>query len=122
LADAGPPGLVLAEVDLGPFVLANTDDSALAAPYHRMGYGIMKAYGLLSAPADGAGPGSAQARLRQAGVAYVLECKFHSRHGDRDKMSKDSLQKRLDAGKPPAWLIPLSPADAPLQAYRVKPS
>jgi hypothetical protein len=122
LAQAEPPGLVLAEVDLGPFVLANTDDSALAAPYHRMGYGIMKAYGLLSAPADGAGPDSAQVRLRQAGVAYVLECKFHSRHGDRDKMSKDSLQKRLDAGKPPAWLIPLSPADAPLPAYRVKPS
>ncbi|MHB8285761.1 MAG: hypothetical protein ACYDD1_13930 [Caulobacteraceae bacterium] len=121
LSNAGPPGLVLAEVDLGPFILANSDDSALAAPYHRMGYGIMKAYGLLSAPADGAGPASAQTRLRQAGVAYVLECKFHLHHGDRDKMSKDSLQKRLDAGKPPAWLIPLSPATAALQAYRVKP-
>jgi len=122
LGAAGPPGLVLAEVDLGPFVLANTSDSALAAPYHRMGYGIMKAYGLLSAPADGAGPNSAQLLAHNAGVAYVLECKFHMHHGDRDKMSKDSLQKRLDAGKPPAWLIPLSSPTAALQAYRVKPS
>ncbi len=118
LADAGPSGLVLAEVDLGPFVLANTDDSALAAPYHRMGYGIMKAYGLLSAPADGA----AATLARQADVAYVLECKVHMHHGDRDKMSKGSLQKRLDAGKPPAWLIPLSPPTAALQAYRVAPA
>ncbi len=59
--------------------------------------------------------------VRQAGVAYVLECRFHARHGDRSDMTKDSLQKRLDAGTPPAWLQPLSPPQAPLQAYRVAP-
>jgi hypothetical protein len=36
-------------------------------------------------------------------------------------MTQGSLQKRLDAGKPPAWLQPLSPPEAPLQAYRVAP-
>jgi hypothetical protein len=59
--------------------------------------------------------------VRQAGIAYVLECRFHARHGDRSGMTKDSLQKRLDAGAPPAWLQPLSPPQAPLQAYRVAP-
>jgi hypothetical protein len=59
--------------------------------------------------------------VRQAGIAYVLECRFHARHGDRSGMTKDSLQKRLDAGTPPAWLLPLSPPSAPLQAYRVAP-
>jgi hypothetical protein len=117
LAAATPPGLVLSEIDLGPFILAHTDNSALAAPYHRMGWGIMKAHALLSAPADR----GAEAMARQAGIAYVLECRFHSRHGDRSDMTKDSLQKRLDAGTPPAWLQPLSPPGAPLQAYRVAP-
>jgi hypothetical protein len=59
---------------------------------------------------------------RQAGVAYVLECRFHARHGDRSGMTKDSLQKRLDAGTPPAWLQPLSLPWTPLQAYRVAPA
>jgi hypothetical protein len=116
-AAATPPGLVLSEVDLGPFILAHTDNSALAAPYHRMSWGILKAHALFAAPADGA----AEAMVRQAGIAYVLECRFHARHGDRSGLSKESLQKRLDAGTPPAWLQPLSPPQAPLQAYRVAP-
>jgi len=116
-ATATPPGLVLSEIDLGPFILAHTDNSALAAPYHRMSWGILKAHAILSAPADGA----AQAMVRQTGIAYVLECRFHARHGDRSGMTKDSLQKRLDAGTPPVWLQPLSPPEAPLQAYRVAP-
>jgi len=116
-AGVTPPGLVLSEIDLGPFILAHTANSALAAPYHRMSWGILKAHAIFSAPADG----GAQAMARQAGVAYVLECRFHARHGDRNGMTKDSLQKRLDAGAPPAWLQPLSPTDAPLQAYRVAP-
>jgi len=117
LAGATPPGLVLSEIDLGPFILAHTGDSALAAPYHRMSWGILKAHAIFSAPADR----GAEAMTRQAGVAYVLECRFHARHGDRSDMTKDSLQKRLDAGTPPAWLQPLSPPQAPLQAYRVAP-
>jgi hypothetical protein len=114
---ATPPGLVLSEIDLGPFILAHTDNSALAAPYHRMSWGILKAHAILAAPADH----GAEAMVRQAGIAYVLECRFHARHGDRSGMTKDSLQKRLDAGAPPAWLQPLSPPQAPLQAYRVAP-
>jgi hypothetical protein len=116
-ATATPPGLVLSEVDLGPFILAHTDNSALAAPYHRMSWGIMRAHTILAAPADH----GAEALARQAGVAYVLECQFHARHGDRSGMTKDSLQKRLDAGTPPAWLQPLSLPWTPLQAYRVAP-
>jgi hypothetical protein len=116
-AAATPPGLVLSEIDLGPFILAHTGNSALAAPYHRMSWGILKAHAIFSAPADR----GAEAMARQAGVAYVLECRFHARHGDRSDMTKDSLQKRLDAGTPPAWLQPLSPPQAPLQAYRVAP-
>ena len=118
LANASPAGVVLGEVDLGPFVLANTDDSALAGPYHRMSWGILRAHAILKAPADGASADLA----RQAGVAYVLECRMHGRHGDRADMSPDALQKRLDAGRPPAWLKPLSRPDESLQVYRVLPA
>jgi hypothetical protein len=117
LADAGPPGIVLSEVDLGPYVLANTDDSALAAPYHRMSWGILRAHAILKAPAEGASADLA----RRAGIAYVLECRMHGAHGDRVDMAKTALQKRLDAGQPPAWLQPLSASGEPLQVYRVLP-
>ncbi|WP_174300126.1 hypothetical protein [Caulobacter sp. S45] len=115
LDDAEPAGTVLGEVDLGPFVLANTDHSALAGPYHRMSWGILRAHAILKAPADGASADLA----RQAGVAYVVECRMHAGHGDRADMAKTSLQKRLDAGQPPGWLQPLSVRTDPLQVYRV---
>ena len=117
LDDATPTGIVLGEVDLGPFVLASTDHSALAGPYHRMSWGILRAHAILKAPADGASADLA----RQAGIAYVVECRMHSRHGDRDDMAKSALQKRLDAGQPPSWLQPLSAKSEPLQVYRVLP-
>ncbi len=115
LDDVEPAGIVLGEVDLGPFVLANTDHSALAGPYHRMSWGILRAHAILKAPADGASADLA----RQAGIGYVLECRMHAGHGDRADMARTALQKRLDAGQPPSWLQPLSVRTDPLQAYRV---
>ncbi len=115
LDDAEPAGTVLGEVDLGPFILANTDHSALAAPYHRMSWGILRAHAILKSPADGASADLA----RQAGIAYVAECRMHANHGDRADMAKTALQKRLDAGQPPSWLQPLSVKTDPLQVYRV---
>jgi hypothetical protein len=116
IGTAGPPGLVLSEIDLGPFVLAHTRHSAMSAPYHRMSWGIMQARSVLTAPADTAAFDAA----RRLGIGYVLNCKVHAGHADRDRLAKDALQRRLDAGKPPAWLEPLSPPSAPLQAYRVR--
>ena len=46
---------------------------------------------------------------------------MHGAHGDRADMAKTSLQKRLDAGQPPAWLQPLSLQSDALQVYRVLP-
>jgi hypothetical protein len=119
LAKAAPPGLVLSEIDLGPFILAHTEDSALAAPYHRMSWGMVKARDALSADADM--DRGAEAKTRALGVAYVLECRAHGNHTDRVGMSPASLQKRLDQGRPPTWLERLNPVGAPLEVYRVRP-
>jgi len=121
LAKAAPPGLVLSEIDLGPFILAHTNDSALAAPYHRMSWGMVRARDALSADADADTDRGAEAKTRALGVAYVLECRAHGNHTDRIGMAPASLQKRLDVGKPPAWLERLNAPNAPLEVYRVRP-
>lgn len=117
LARARPVGLAVGDIDLGPFVLAHTPHQTLAAPYHRMSWGILAARSVLAAPAEGL----AEQRARALNVAYVLECRTHARNADRDYLGREVLQKRLDAGRPPAWLQPLSPANAGLQVYRVRP-
>jgi hypothetical protein len=80
-----------------------------------MSWGILRAHAILKAPADGASADLA----RQAGIAYVVECRMHASHGDRADMAKTALQKRLDAGQPPSWLQPLSVKTDALQVYRV---
>jgi len=118
LAALTPPGLVLSEIDLGPFILAHTQDSVLAAPYHRMNWGLKAARRALAA--DAGAPAEAQARA--LGVRYVVECRAHQAHSDRVGMSAASLQKRLDSGAPPpAWLEPMSPSKDALQVFRVAP-
>ena len=44
------PGLIAADVSFGPYLLALTPHSALAAPYHRLSSGIVTAHRLLAAP------------------------------------------------------------------------
>ena len=63
----------------------------------------------------------AQTLARQAGIGYVLECRMHAHHGDRDDMAKTALQKQLDAGVSPPWLQPLTARSEALQVYRVLP-
>ncbi len=106
-----PPGIVLGEIDIGPFVLAHTKHSVLSAPYHRMSWGILAAHDALAAPVDKAEP-----MVRKLNVTYVAEC------GDTYmKQGKGSLEAELRAGKTPAWLEPLSTPDAAIRMYRVRP-
>jgi hypothetical protein len=111
-----PAGLVLSEIDLGPFVLAHTPSSSMTAPYHRMSWGLIQARAALSLPADKAGDAA-----RKLGATYVLECPPHGRNSDRVGMIADSLQKRLDRNQPPAWLEQV-PSPSILRLYRVRPS
>lgn len=111
-----PPGLVLSETDLGPFILANTSMSALRAPYHRMSWGIMAGYRVLAAPAE-----AAQAEARKLGVAYVLECPSHAKNVDHTQLKAGSLGKALDTGKPPSWLE-VAAKNPTFVMYRVRPA
>jgi hypothetical protein len=106
-----PKGVVLAEIDLGPFILANTGDSVLAAPYHRMSWGILAAH-----DAEGAPAATAEAKVRALNVAYLVECPSNPL-----RVGPASLEADVRAGRPPAWLQPLSRPGQTLQIYRVLP-
>jgi hypothetical protein len=107
-----PPGLALSETDLGPFILAFTPHSIMAAPYQRMSVGILAAHDALAAP-----PAAAEAKVRGLGAAYVVDCL-----GYTYKVEPDGLIAALRASPaPPAWLERLSPPGATLQIYRVRP-
>ena len=91
----------------------------LAAPYHRMSWGMKAARAALSANAD---DGTAEAKVRALGVNYVLECPAHHNRTDRSGMAATSLQKRLDKqGDPPAWLERVNAPKSVLDVYRVRP-
>jgi hypothetical protein len=107
-----PPGVVLADIDLGPFVLAHSANSVLSAPYHRMSWGIWAAHVALAAP-----PGAAERAARALKVRYVVDCP-----GSGSSQGPTSLEDNLRRGRVPPWLEPLSKPGDTLQIYQVKPA
>ncbi len=107
-----PPGIVLGEIDLGPFVLAHTPDSVMAAPYHRMSWGIWKAYEALGGPTA-----QAQARLKAMNISYVIDCRTNAL-----RVNPNGFEGDLRRGRIPSWIERLSSPDQTLQIYRVKPA
>ncbi len=105
-----PPGLVLADINLGPFILAHTRDSVLAAPYHRMRWGVLSAHQAL-----GTAPRQAEGTVRALGVRYIVEC------GALTRVGAGSFEAGLRQGRTPSWLAPISPPGEVLHIYQVEP-
>ena len=106
-----PPGLVLGEIDLGPFILADTRDSVLSAPYHRMSWGILAAHDAQNAPSS-----AAQAMVRALKVDYVVECPTNPL-----RVGRQSFEGDLRRGVVPPWLRKVSGPGDLLQIYQVLP-
>ena len=106
-----PPGVVLGEIDLGPFILAHTADSVMAAPYHRMSWGIWKAYEALGGPTA-----LTQARLKAMNISYVVDCRTNAL-----RVNPNGFEGDLRRGRIPPWIERLSSPDQTLQIYRLKP-
>jgi len=111
-----PTGLVLGEIDLGPRILAQSAHSIVAAPYHRMSWGILAANHALSAP-----PSEDERAARALKANYVVTCPARLGQMNHAGLGRESLQVRLDHGEVPAWLERLSAPADPLQIYRVRP-
>lgn len=111
-----PRGLIAADVDYGPFVLALTPHSVLGAPYHRLATGIMAAHQAFALP-----PAAAREVLVRHGVDYFVTCGSHIFVGVTPDEEAASLSTRLAAGDVPGWLdkLPDQKGDV-FTVYRVR--
>jgi hypothetical protein len=105
-----PPGLVLADISMGPFILANTHDNVLNAPYHRMASSILASHGALAAKTV-----DAERKFRSLKVDYLAECPSSPVHPE-----SGSIEWDLDHERIPDWLQPLSEKGSALQIYRLR--
>jgi hypothetical protein len=110
-----PPGVIAADIDYGPYLLALTPHTVVAAPYHRLSAGIIMAQRALASP-----PEEARRVLRDARADYLTICGQGPLRGLSAIERDASLYARLQAGAVPDWLERL-PLAGPFAAYRVKP-
>jgi hypothetical protein len=96
-----PKGRVMAPIDLGPMILADTDHAVFAAPYHRNNDGIVAMLKLMLAP----GPAARQI-LSDRRVDYVVTCSAAPEQ-DLVNLAPDGLAARLGRGETPDFLEPL---------------
>jgi hypothetical protein len=112
-----PAGLIAADVDLGPTLLAFTNHAVLAAPYHRISYGIVIANRILSSP-----PEQARKALAESRANYVVLCGSAKPTGLENAAPANGLWTKLVAGEVPAWLERVALSEtSPFTVYRVKP-
>jgi hypothetical protein len=112
-----PPGLIVTDVRYGPYVLALTPHSVLAAPYHRLAAAIIANQKALVAPVD-----QARRLLVAAGATYVAVCGPRPPSASRDADQRGSLWAQLHAGAVPSWLEPaLESGSGTFTLYRVRP-
>ena len=109
-----PTGLVVTDLNYGPFVLALTPDAVVAAPYHRIGGGILAAQTILTGPLD-----EARRIIETDDVVYVALCGTRMSTGAVPPAG--SLWAELDAGRIPPWLeAATGNRDDQFRIYRVR--
>jgi hypothetical protein len=102
-----PKGVVLADPDVGTYILAHTPHAAVSAPYHRLADSIIAAHEALEGPAA-----LAAERTRRLGATYIFDC-------PRRPATAGGLLADLRRGAVPAWLVPVTaPTETPA-IYRV---
>src|SRR6266481_3695366 len=93
-----PKGRVMAPIDLGPLILADTDHAVFAAPYHRNNDGNLAMFKLMLAPVP-----AARQILSDRRVDYVVICSTAPEQ-DLVKFAPDGLAARLGRGETPDFL------------------
>jgi hypothetical protein len=110
-----PRGRVMAPVDLGPAILAQTNHDVFAGPYHRNNDGNAALIKLMLAPLP-----TAKQILSDRHVDYLVTC---SAAPDPNiiKLAPEGLEARLSRGQTPDFLelLHLDPADK-ISIWRVR--
>ena len=112
-----PPGLAVAPVPAGSYLVAHTQLSVLAAPYHRNNHGNRAALDILRSK-----PALAETLARQAGAKYVLLCWANPADLAFYKaMGPDGLAAQISQGKIPGWLRVLKVEGTIFHVFEVLP-
>jgi len=115
---AFPPGMVFTDVDSGPYVLALTPHSVLAAPYHRLSPAIVATYRIFELP-----PAAARDELARLGVSYVAVCKGRLAPASSVATgAPSSFARALSADQGLDWLDRIPDPQSGLQIYRIVPA
>jgi hypothetical protein len=107
-------GVIAADIDYGPHILALTPHAIVAAPYHRLSAGIIAGHDILAAAPD-----QSQRVAARLGVSYVVICGRSAPNGLEADRRDASLWATLQAGDVPPWLARVALSGSPFAAYRV---
>lgn len=110
-----PTSLLLAPIDMGSDILAQTPHSVLAAPYHRNNHGNREMVDAMLA-----GPQAARAIVKDSGASYVVFCPAMPELEIYAAESPNGLAAMLLTGKAPDWLTPAPIAGAPFSIFAVR--
>jgi len=111
-----PRSLIMAPIDMGSDILADTNHSVLAAPYHRNNHGN----GAL-VRAMLANPGEARRIVEESGANYLIFCAALPEFRLYAQGNADGLAAALRRGDPPGWLAPVViEPDSPFQVFKVQ--
>jgi hypothetical protein len=109
-----PQGVVLSEIDLGPYILALTPHSVIAAPYHRIGDSILDVINFFNNDTIE----QAHKVSEERKVSYVVICNRKSPGLKTEKISH--LYQAIISGNLPEWLVVESVDKGnPIEVYRV---
>ena len=114
LLGALPKSLLMAPIDFGSNVLADTDHSVVAAPYLRNNHGNVELVrAMLAAPTD------ARKIVENSGATYLIFCDMPEIY-TYAAANRDGLAAMLQRGEAPDWLTPEPAPGAPFSVFKIR--
>ena len=111
-----PKSVLMAPIDMGSDILADTDHSVLAAPYHRNSHGNGELIRAMIAKPD-----DARKIAEESGAAYLVFCPARAEFSSYAEGNPDGLAALMLADLVPDWLEPVAfDPDAPFKVYRIR--
>jgi hypothetical protein len=115
LLDVLPKSVLMAPIDFGSSILADSGHSVVAAPYHRNNHGngeLVRA--MLATAAD------ARKIVENSGASYLIFCADMPEVQTYAAGNRDGLAAMLLRGEPPDWLTREPAPGAPFSVFKIR--